>query len=186
MNGYNTIVQPQRIILFLIIICSASAGLINTANASPWPEPVFSIAATDECVTDRSLNSPSISENAVLDCVRLSAGQCMATDGGDNTVGMVMCLSEELRYWDDRLNAAYSSSMETALVEDKALAENGYTYTSLEDSLRNMQRTWIAFRDAACLYEQAQWFGGTLGEPESMACHLHETARQTLKLEKGW
>jgi len=57
---------------------------------------------------------------------------------------------------------------------------------SVEESLRTMQRAWISFRDASCLYEQAQWMGGTGGGPATQACHMHETARQALKLEGWW
>lgn len=38
----------------------------------------------------------------------------------------------------------------------------------------------------ACRYEHAQWQGGNGAGPATMACHLHETVRQTLKLEGKW
>lgn len=74
------------------------------------------------------------------------------------------------------------------LVNDMRLSVESLraTTASLGEALRNMQRAWINYRDAGCLYEQAQWFGGTGGGPATMACHMHETARQTLVLEGWW
>ena len=186
MKRDKTISQPLRAIRALIRLCSASVAAILTSNMTAWAEPVFSTTATEACVQQAATNTPSLSGFAVLDCVGLSAGQCMTTPGGDTTVGMVECFDRELRYWDGRLNAAYSSRMEAAKAEDKELAAIGATAASLEQGLRGMQRAWIDYRDAACLYEQAQWMGGTGGGPATMACHLHETARQALKLEGWW
>ena len=109
----------------------------------------------------------------------------MMTPGGDTTYGMMDCLNGERLYWDARLNAAYAERVATAKQQDKELRDLGSAAASIEDSLRAMQRAWMAFRDTACLYEQAQWMGGTGGGPATMAGHMHETARQALKLE-GW
>ena len=84
------------------------------------------------------------------------------------------------------LNAAYAERVGTAKQQDKELRDLGSAAASIGDSLRAMQRAWMAFRDAGCLYEQAQWMGGTGGGPATMACHMHETARQALKLEGWW
>jgi uncharacterized protein YecT (DUF1311 family) len=58
--------------------------------------------------------------------------------------------------------------------------------TPLGALLKAMQRAWIAYRDAACRHEQAQWMGGTGGGPARMSCHAHETAQQALRLEGWW
>lgn len=76
--------------------------------------------------------------------------------------------------------------MQNAKKEDKEMTSIRATTSSLADALRKMQRAWVSFRDAACLYEQAQWLGGTGGGPATMACQMHETARQALKLEGWW
>ena len=110
----------------------------------------------------------------------------MMTPGGDTTIGMIECLEGELGYWDGRLNAAYVKRVAIAKEQDAEMRELGSAAASIEESLRAMQRAWIAFRDASCLYEQAQWMGGTGGGPGTMACHMHETARQALKLEGWW
>jgi len=148
--------------------------------------PVYSDEATQTCMAQATSDSPSLSGYAVMACVGLSSQRCMVAPGGDTTVGMIDCLQAELGYWDRRLNAAYARRMAAARSEDAAMSRIRATTASLADGLRGMQRAWIAYRDAACLYEQAQWLGGTGGGPATMACHLHETARQALKLEGWW
>lgn len=149
-------------------------------------EPLFSEEKTENCVSAITATSPGLSEHRVLDCVGRAAGACMMTPGGDTTVGMLACLDGELAYWDARLNAAYAERIAVAQTQDAELRTLGSANASVEESLRAAQRAWIAFRDASCLYEQAQWMGGTGGGPATLACHMHETARQALKLEGWW
>lgn len=163
-----------------------AAGLLLAFSAAAQTQPRFSPQATEACVTQASAASPNLSGQAVLDCPGRAAQACMQTPGGDTTVGMITCLQGELSFWDTRLNAAYGKRMAAAKAEDAEMARIRAATTSLADTLKNMQRAWIAFRDASCLYEQAQWMGGTGGGPATLACHLHETARQTLRLEGWW
>jgi uncharacterized protein YecT (DUF1311 family) len=149
-------------------------------------DPVFAPDATEACVSEAYATSPGLSGHAVLDCVGRAAAACMMTPGGDTTIGMMECLDGEVGYWDARLNTAYAERMTIAKEQDVEMRDLGSAAASIEESLRAMQRSWIAFRDASCLYEQAQWMGGTGGGPATAACHMHETARQALKLEGWW
>jgi uncharacterized protein YecT (DUF1311 family) len=160
------------------------ACLLATAQATA--APAFSSQATAACVSRAEAATPSRSGHAVLDCVGLSAQACMAKPGGDTTIGMRECLEAEHRYWDGRLNAAYAARMARSRAEDREMNQIRATTLPVEDALRGMQRAWIAFRDAACLHEFAQWRGGTGSGPATAACHLHETARQALRLEGWW
>ena len=45
-----------------------------------------------------------------------------------------------------------------------------------------MQRSWIAFRDAACSYEASRWGGGSGAGPAATGCVMQLTARQALRL----
>lgn len=161
------------------------AGTLAT-GAPALAEPVFVPDATETCVSEAYATSPGLTGHAVLDCVGRAAAACMMTSGGDTTIGMIECLDGELGYWDGRLNAAYVERVAIAKEQDAEMRELGSAAASIEESLRAMQRAWIAFRDSSCLYEQAQWMGGTGGGPGTMACHMHETARQALKLEGWW
>jgi uncharacterized protein YecT (DUF1311 family) len=51
-------------------------------------------------------------------------------------------------------------------------------------ALREMQRAWIAWRDAACDYEVSQWGGGTGGGPAWSQCAMQMTGEQALALEE--
>jgi uncharacterized protein YecT (DUF1311 family) len=166
----------------------AAAVLVGSLMMAPslQADPAFMPDATDTCVNEAYATSPGLSGHAVLACVGRAAAACMMTPGGDTTIGMMECLEGERGYWNARLDVAYTDRMTIAQEQDTEMRELGSAAASIEARLRDMQQAWIAFRDASCLYEQAQWMGGTGGGPATMACHMHETARQALKLEGWW
>ena len=168
--------------LLAVTVLAVSIAIGGPAQA----ETVFAPDATEACVSEAYATSPGLSGHAVLDCVGRAAAACMMTPGGDTTIGMMECLDGEREYWDARLNAAYTERMSIAKEQDAEMRQLGSAAASIEEKLLAMQRAWIAFRNASCLYEQAQWMGGTGGGPATAACHMHETARQTLKLEGWW
>jgi uncharacterized protein YecT (DUF1311 family) len=170
----------------IIQVCFAMIGLMFNQIAFTQSDPVFTSEATNQCLVEAYQSSPSLSSHRVLDCVGLSSQTCISSAGGDTTIGMMTCLEGELKFWDQRLNQAYAKRMQNANKEDKEMTSIRANTVSVSDSLRRMQRAWVSFRDAACLYEQAQWLGGTGGGPATMACQMHENARQALKLEGWW
>ncbi|WP_308917561.1 lysozyme inhibitor LprI family protein [Jannaschia sp. LMIT008] len=126
----------------------------------------------DPGVTLGCLAGTTVSER----CVGAAARACMdETSGGRTTVGMGGCLDAERRFWDDRLNAAYGPLR----AAHRAGGEGPRA-----DALRDMQRAWIAYRDAACTYERMGWLGGTGGDPATAECLMEATARQALVLER--
>ena len=139
----------------------------------------YSIIATADCLT----NSGS-ALNARRACVGISANRCMAaTPDGSTTYGMGACLDQELQFWDARLNSTYK------VIRNKTRARDAGKLTqepSTEIALRAAQRAWIAWRDATCDFERAQWGGGTGGGPATLACHLRLTGEQALYLEQAW
>jgi len=176
--------QLTKLIAGVIALTVMIAGL---AVAAPTQSgAAFAVDETDACVREAHATSPGLSNHGVLDCVGRAAAACMMIPGGDTTVGMMECLEGELEYWDARLDAAYAGRIGIARAQDAEMLESGSPVVSIEESLRAMQQAWMSFRDASCRYEQAQWRGGTGGMPATMACHLHETARQVLKLEGWW
>lgn len=138
---------------------------------------VFSPAATEACLA--ATEDPETHRA----CVGQSARACMSdTPGGQSTYGMGACLSGETEYWDAQLNAIYAESVASARATDAEMAEIGATVASQEDALRDMQRAWIAFRDATCDYEYSQWGGGTGGGPAIAGCFMRMTGEQVLYL----
>ena len=140
---------------------------------------VFSPNATEMCAAESA--DHSVAET----CIGRSAELCMTENGNDgsSTVGMGYCLSRELDYWDQRLNVAYTSLRQVDRVYDAELDELGSSAPRRVAALRDMQRAWIGFRDAACLYEYSEWGGGTGGGPAHAACLMQITGKQALHLE---
>jgi uncharacterized protein YecT (DUF1311 family) len=154
-----------------------AAGLALVAlPASAQPELPFSPAETEACLlrADGPLREV---------CVGLSAAACINTPDGYTTVGMSTCLGMEAEYWDGRLNAAYQALLDADGKIDAELAELGSAAAPMAPALREMQRAWIAFRDASCFYEYTHWGGGTGSGPASNDCVMRATARQALALE---
>lgn len=117
-------------------------------------------------------------------CIGASANACMeATEGGYSTYGMGGCISREIDYWDARLNAAYKEAMKSAKQADKDNGAGTNGPQSQAVALRDMQRAWIPYRDAACLWEYSKWGGGTGGGPASASCLMTLTGEQALVLE---
>lgn len=131
----------------------------------------FDIAATAACVEGGGGEA----------CIGAAAGDCMeATPDGTTTIGMSLCTDRELTWWDARLNRVYGDL--TGRLADMDADRAGYA-PDQTDALAAMQRAWIAFRDAKCLSEMAEWGGGTGGGPAHISCLMHETARQAVYLQ---
>jgi uncharacterized protein YecT (DUF1311 family) len=136
---------------------------------------LFSPAATEACLARADHKA---------DCIGASAEACMAaTEGGYSTVGTTACQDRELGYWDGRLNAAYQALLSRHQAEDKETRALGLSGPLQADSLREMQRAWIPYRDAACAYELSAWAGGSGGGPAHLGCLMRLTGQQALALE---
>jgi uncharacterized protein YecT (DUF1311 family) len=168
------------------VLLAAALALAPALNTIAHADPVFSTKPTAVCVSAATTASPSLSGSAVLECVGNASQACINTPGGDSTMGMMDCLQQELDYWDKKLNAAYAKRLAIAKKYDAQLVSPPNATENIEDSLRKMQRAWISFRDASCIYEQSQWMGGTGAGPAGTSCYMEETARQALKLEGWW
>ncbi|MDM7459289.1 MAG: DUF1311 domain-containing protein [Paracoccus sp. (in: a-proteobacteria)] len=117
-------------------------------------------------------------------CIGLAAKACMEQPGGFSTVGMGQCLAREYDLWDGLLNEYYGQVMAAARGADTRMAGLGSAATEQATALRDAQRRWIDWRDAACAYEYSRWGGGTGGGPASAQCMLTLTARQVLWLDQ--
>jgi uncharacterized protein YecT (DUF1311 family) len=165
-----------------VICLVAAAGLAQPvlAQASPQAEAlVFDPAPAQAC---RDAAASAAPETAAA-CTGHAADACMeATPGGFSTVGMNGCLEAELLWWDTALNDVYGQlkSLETEL---QAETEQPDSVPRPSVALTDMQRAWIDYRDARCLYAASQWSGGTGAGPAHLSCSLQATAEQTLFLD---
>lgn len=138
---------------------------------------IFSPADTEQCFAEGAPTE---------ECIGASARLCQQdTPGGETTIGMVGCFEAEQMWWDGRLNRAYKTAMDTAKRNDAGQARIGADPVDQADALRDMQRKWIAYRDARCLWAWAQWGGGTVGGPANAECLMRATAEQALLLEEA-
>lgn len=114
-------------------------------------------------------------------CIGDAARACMDASGeGETTVVVNGCLSFEAAWWDARLNEEYGALMPLEARMDSTMGPP--PVLSGADALREMQRAWVAYRDARCAWEATAYSGGTGAGPAFNGCTLAETARQTLLL----
>ena len=113
-------------------------------------------------------------------CIAEAANLCQESDGGSTTLGIVACLQAETEVWDDLLNAQYLELRDSMREQDLEWPELGI---SRAVALRDVQRAWIAFRDAECGYAYARYQGGTIRNVVAASCVLEETARRALTLK---
>lgn len=144
------------------------------------------VAAQDLSYSDQATQlclDTAQTAQARVACIGKSSSACMEGPGGSSTVGMGGCLDRELSFWDKLLNANYQSTMAQARKADAEAEEYQSDLASQAEALREMQRAWVAYRDAACTYERTTWGGGTGGGPATLACLMDLTGRQALKLQ---
>jgi len=94
--------------------------------------------------------------------------QCM--DKASSTVAMSSCIQAETQLQDQRLNRVYKQL--TSKLE-----------SGPQKSLRDVQRQWIAYRDANCKFH-VQASGGTLAQLEGGMCVLDMTRERAAELER--
>ena len=96
------------------------------------------------------------------------AGPCLDDDKTKSTADMNACNERERAVWDDILNESYRR-LRAKLDTDQ------------QGKLRNMQRAWIASRDATCHFYW-DYYQGTMASPMAAYCVNRETARRALFL----
>lgn len=120
---------------------------------------------------------------AQADCIGIGAQYCMALDGqGSSNVGAGFCFGAERDDWDARLNAACQAVLKADEKTDAEMKELGLAVAPQAPALREMQRAWIAYRDAACNYEMTTWGGGSGAGPAGSECEMRMSGRAALDL----
>ena len=103
-------------------------------------------------------------------CVGSIADACLDKSEDPSTYGMANCSRREQEVWDERLNAAYKELMSEVDRKQRI-------------SVRDMQRSWIAFRDKKCgLHSVLE--EGSIVIPIIAYCYMEETGRQAVFLEQ--
>ena len=161
---------------------SLAAALMLAGPAFAQDNAVqYSDAPTADCL------AAADTADAMRACVGLATAKCVdASDYGSTTVGMMECAGKETAFWDAKLNASYKSLMARAEKFDAMNADDPRIMYKIADSLRDMQRAWIPFRDATCTFQYALGMGGTIASTLSSNCQLEMTAEQYIYLATAW
>ena len=102
---------------------------------------------------------------------------------------MIECSGRELAVWDERLNDAYRKLVEGDLGQTDALPENRPAEARRDrpakgaEIIRDIQRSWLAFRVRKCDVNAMTSEGGTLSRVLYSSCVMTETGRQALFLQ---
>jgi len=138
-----------------------AALAVSPALAKDKPDARAS-AAIEDCVKSKS--ATGMGET----CIGIVSGPCLDKAADPSTAGMVACVARERAVWDDILNETYNRLR--AKLDDKQ-----------QQKLRDMQRAWIAARDATCGFYW-DFYQGTMASPMSAGCVNKETAERALFL----
>ena len=143
----------------LLVVLAALA--VSPAFAKDKPD-ARAAAAIQDCVKSKS--ATGMGET----CIGIVSGPCLDKAADPSTAGMVACVARERAVWDDILNETYNRLR--AKLDDKQ-----------QQKLRDMQRAWIAARDATCGFYW-DFYQGTMASPMSAGCVNKETAERALFL----
>ncbi len=154
----------------------ATLCAVLVAGPAAAQEISYSDASSEAC------SEEAVSDGERADCIGASARQCIAASSGDR-IERALCVIEETKYWDDRLNAAYGGLGEAYAAHDGGRQTDTSTPYPRGQAMQEMQRAWIKYRDARCLYETAQWGSMPDAGLAEVECLLRVTGEQALYLE---
>lgn len=97
------------------------------------------------------------------------------------TMEMRQCAAQDYEAADAELNAVYKAAQRTMKQLDADLPED---LRGASQTLREAQRAWIPFRDAACAAEGFQFRGGTFEPLMVLTCKTHLTRQRSAQLEQ--
>jgi uncharacterized protein YecT (DUF1311 family) len=139
--------------------------MLSPALAQDTPE----LLAEDQAGMEQCLNSATGRGARAEECLGFVQDPCMETDEGQSTAGSVACAAREHAFWDKLLNQSYQNLRDS-------LDDAG------KSSLRDVQRQWLAWRQARCAFEAQQYEGGTFANVAANTCFTSETARRAIDL----
>ncbi len=147
----------------LAVLVLGGAGAALAQDVTPTKQQIAAIRACAQKHED------DITEAERQCLFELVAVPCQNTPEGQSNLGMADCFRLEAKIWDDLLNENYKRLRD---VIDTAQAAK----------LRDMQRAWIASRDATCAFYDAK-IQGSIAIPMGTACIARETARRAVLLK---
>jgi uncharacterized protein YecT (DUF1311 family) len=150
----------------LIISLVATLFATSAASAQNRQPTAPEIKAVRDCA-EKYRDDPGEGENNCF--FSLVAEPCNKAEGGSN-LGTADCYRIETIVWDGLLNDNYKELLDS--LDDK----------EQEKKLKEMQRIWIANRDATCDFYWHK-IRGSMSVPMTAACRLRETGRRAMLLK---
>jgi len=164
-------VKILGVLVAMVCVWTGGAGA-QTADPAPWQGEFAA------CIAGRS--GPDF-----LACVGRAADPCQDAPGGSTTVGMTACFAMEADLWDAELNRIWPALRKAAKAQDAVEADvMGGAFANFDDALLQAQRAWIAFRDAECALDYAQWGAGSMRSIAGAACRMDMTAERVARLSE--
>lgn len=149
----------------LLATCFTALLIASPALAQSEPE----LLPADQAGMEQCLQSATERGVRAEECIGFVQDPCQETEDGQSTAGSIACIAREHAYWDRLLNQTYARLREAGS-DDRNLA------------LRDLQRQWLAWREARCAYEAQLYEGGTYGNVVANHCFTQETARRAIDL----
>ncbi len=128
-------------------------------------------AAAEDSTIIACLKTEHDANRSGRDCIGRMSDRCLQLPGRDSTASMVECVDEEVKVWDDLLNADYQRLL-------------GKLGAKAEESVRQAQRAWVALRDTDCKVPYEIYEGGSMARLDSVNCVLEHTASRVLQLRE--
>ena len=161
------------------MIFRISGFALSAFVAAAWSAPVMAQSLLVDAGAVRACFAATPLGTVAVTCMGQAAGACQNVGQGSTTIGAVECIQAETAVWDAILNEEYRATRAQLRDEDaRGFAEG----LSREITLRDAQRAWIAFRDADCTAQFAQWQDGTIRSIVAANCGLTRTAQRALEL----
>jgi uncharacterized protein YecT (DUF1311 family) len=157
----------MRASIVVVAMSAAMVAAISTA-ASQSPKPsAAETKAIRACVAKYAGHEREIERRCLYELV---AKPCQNSPEGQSNLGMADCHRREEAVWDSLLNDTFKA-LRDELDDDEQ-----------KSRLRDMQRAWIADRDATCGFYHHK-IRGSMAVPMAAACLTRETMRRVLVLE---
>jgi uncharacterized protein YecT (DUF1311 family) len=160
MSGWSNRIAPGCVAILIL-------GAATASGRAQGEKPTVQETAAIRACAEKNQDDVTEAERQCL--FNLVAAPCQNTSEGQSNLGMADCFRRETMIWDQLLNENYKS-LRDGLDAQQAAA------------LRDMQRAWIASRDATCAFYDIK-IHGSIAIPSSAACAARETARRALLLK---
>lgn len=157
-----------------LVFAALALGLVSALPAFAAPTP------TGKCLVEAKTDS------ARAACIGETARVCEKTFAAPTPLDQAVCLNDETEWWRKRLHAAYERMASRAEKLDAINeAANGKGGPRLRDDLDALQDSWKDWTEKRCTFDAMLLRGDPRRMVVAADCMLHQTAEQTLLLERS-